>query len=61
MRSPAGSGDLRLGSQYEGQTSQAVYYVPEARKQIRLVLSKYKLPPSRPLFDNTYAYIRENY
>lgn len=33
----------------------------EARKQIRLVLSKYKLPPSGPLFDNTYAYIRENY
>lgn len=33
----------------------------EARKQIRLVLGKYKLPPSGPLFDNTYAYIRENY
>jgi type I restriction enzyme R subunit len=33
----------------------------EARKQIRLVLGKFKLPTSGPLFDNTYAYIRENY
>ena len=33
----------------------------EARKEIRLVLKKYALPASGPLFDNTYAYIRENY
>jgi type I restriction enzyme R subunit len=33
----------------------------EARKQIRLVLAKYALPATGPLFDNTYAYIRENY
>ena len=33
----------------------------EARKQIRLVLQKYALPVTGPLFDNTYAYIRENY
>ena len=33
----------------------------EARKQIRLVLTKYQLPLTGPLFDNTYAYIRENY
>jgi len=33
----------------------------EARKQIRLVLTKYQLPATGPLFDNTYAYIRENY
>jgi type I restriction enzyme R subunit len=33
----------------------------EARKQIRLVLQKYALPPAGPLFDNAYAYIRENY
>lgn len=33
----------------------------EARKQIRLVLQKYALPPAGPLFANAYAYIRENY
>jgi type I restriction enzyme R subunit len=33
----------------------------EARKQIRLILTKYALPATGPLFDNTYAYIRENY
>lgn len=33
----------------------------EARKQIRLVLQKYSLPVTGPLFDNAYAYIRENY
>jgi type I restriction enzyme R subunit len=33
----------------------------EARKQIRLVLQKYNLPVTGPLFDQTYAYIRENY
>ena len=33
----------------------------EARRQIRLVLQKYSLPPTGPLFDQTYAYIRENY
>lgn len=33
----------------------------EARKQIRLVLQKYALPVTGPLFDNAYAYIRENY
>ena len=32
-----------------------------ARKQIRLVLQKYNLPVTGPLFDQTYAYIRENY
>ena len=33
----------------------------EARKQIRLVLQRYALPVTGPLFDNAYAYIRENY
>lgn len=33
----------------------------EARKQVRLVLQKYSLPVTGPLFDNAYAYIRENY
>ncbi len=33
----------------------------EARKQIRLVLQKFALPVTGPLFDNSYAYIRENY
>jgi type I restriction enzyme R subunit len=33
----------------------------EARKQIKLVLNKYALPPSGELFNETYAYIRENY
>lgn len=32
-----------------------------ARKEIRLVLRKYALPVTGPLFDNAYAYIRENY
>lgn len=32
-----------------------------ARKEIRLVLNKYGLPPTGPLFDNAYAYISENY
>jgi type I restriction enzyme R subunit len=32
-----------------------------ARRQIRLVLQKYALPVTGPLFDNAYAYIRENY
>ena len=31
------------------------------RKEIRVVLKRYALPPSGPLFDNAYAYIRENY
>lgn len=33
----------------------------EARRQIRLVLNKYALPVTGALFDNCYAYIRENY
>lgn len=32
-----------------------------ARREIRLVLQKYRLPVTGPLFDQTYAYIRENY
>lgn len=32
-----------------------------ARKEIRRVLQKYALPVTGPLFDQTYAYIRENY
>lgn len=32
-----------------------------ARREIRLVLNKYGLPPTGPLFDNAYAYISENY
>jgi len=32
-----------------------------ARREIRLVLQKYGLPVTGPLFDNAYAYIRENY
>lgn len=32
-----------------------------ARREIRLVLQKYSLPVTGPLFDQTYAYIRENY
>lgn len=32
-----------------------------ARREIRLVLQKYALPVTGPLFDQTYAYIRENY
>jgi len=31
------------------------------RKEIRVVLKRYLLPLTGPLFDNTYAYIRENY
>ena len=31
------------------------------RKEIRVVLKRYALPLTGPLFDNTYAYIRENY
>lgn len=31
------------------------------RKEIRVVLKRYSLPLTGPLFDNTYAYIRENY
>ncbi|QWC86418.1 hypothetical protein KLP28_06980 [Nocardioidaceae bacterium] len=31
------------------------------RKELRLVLNKYRLPPTGPLFDNAYAYISENY
>lgn len=32
-----------------------------ARLEIRAVLKKYALPVTGPLFDNAYAYIRENY
>ena len=32
-----------------------------ARLEIRSVLKKYALPVTGPLFDNAYAYIRENY
>jgi hypothetical protein len=32
-----------------------------AGREIRLVLQKYWLPVTGPLFDQTYAYIRENY
>ncbi len=32
-----------------------------ARREIRLVLQKYALPVTGPLFDNAYAYIQENY
>lgn len=32
-----------------------------ARKEVRRVLAKYGLPVTGPLFDNAYAYIRENY
>ena len=32
-----------------------------ARREIRLVLKKYSLPETGALFDNAYAYIRENY
>lgn len=31
------------------------------RIEIRNVLKKYALPITGPLFDNAYAYIRENY
>ncbi len=31
------------------------------RKELRLVLRKYALPASGPMFDNAYAYISENY
>ena len=31
------------------------------RKEVRVILKKYRLPLTGPLFDNTYAYIRENY
>lgn len=31
------------------------------RKQLRVVLKKYNLPVTGPLFDNAYAYISENY
>jgi type I restriction enzyme R subunit len=31
------------------------------RKEIRVVLKRYALPLTGPLFDNAYAYIRENY
>ena len=32
-----------------------------SRREIRLVLQKYSLPVTGPLFDQTYAYIREIY
>lgn len=31
------------------------------RKELRVVLKKYQLPMTGPLFDHAYAYIRENY
>jgi type I restriction enzyme R subunit len=31
------------------------------RKEIRVVLKRYALPLTGPLFDHTYAYVRENY
>jgi type I restriction enzyme R subunit len=31
------------------------------RKELRVVLKKYALPVTGPLFDNAYAYISENY
>ena len=31
------------------------------REEIRVVLGRYALPASGPLFDNAYTYIRENY
>ena len=31
------------------------------RKELRLVLKRYALPVTGPLFDHAYAYIRENY
>jgi type I restriction enzyme, R subunit len=31
------------------------------RRELRMVLKKYVLPLTGPLFDNAYAYIRENY
>jgi type I restriction enzyme, R subunit len=31
------------------------------RKEIRVVLKRYQLPLTGPLFDNAYAYVRENY
>ncbi|MBB1043281.1 HsdR family type I site-specific deoxyribonuclease [Dietzia sp. DQ11-44] len=33
----------------------------EVRKQLRLALKKFGLPPSGELFDRAYAYVRENY
>ena len=31
------------------------------RKEVRVILKRYALPLTGPLFDHTYAYIRENY
>jgi type I restriction enzyme R subunit len=31
------------------------------RRELRMTLKKYALPLTGPLFDNAYAYIRENY
>jgi type I restriction enzyme R subunit len=31
------------------------------RRELRQVLKKYGLPPTGPLFDNAYSYVRENY
>ena len=31
------------------------------RRELRMVLKKYLLPVTGPLFDNAYAYVRENY
>ena len=31
------------------------------RRDIRLALARYGLPPSGALFDNAYAYVAENY
>ena len=33
----------------------------EVRKQLRLTLRRFQLPPTGELFDHAYAYIRENY
>ncbi len=33
----------------------------EVRKQLRLTLRRFSLPPTGELFDRAYAYIRENY
>jgi type I restriction enzyme R subunit len=31
------------------------------RRELRLALAKFSLPPTGDLFDRAYAYIRENY
>ncbi len=31
------------------------------RKELRVILKKYVLPLTGPLFDNAYGYVRENY